>query len=107
MNVKFKNDLTNIAEGKSQPVSKFELLQNYPNPFNPSTLIPYSIPKPGKVRLSIYDSLGKNIRNLVDEFQNPGNYTVRFDAKDLASGIYFYELKLGQFSEARKMIVMH
>jgi hypothetical protein len=107
MNVKFKNDLTNIAERKSQPVAKFELLQNYPNPFNPSTLIQYSIPKPGKVRLNIYNFLGKNISSLVDEFQNPGSYTISFDAKNLASGIYFYELKLGNHSEIRKMILLH
>ena len=107
MNVKFKNGLTNVAEGKNQPISKFELLQNYPNPFNPSTSIRYSIPESGKVTLRIYDFLGREISTLVDEFQKSGGYAVNFDGKDLASGIYFYELKLGQFSEVRKMMVMH
>ncbi|MCU0645930.1 MAG: T9SS type A sorting domain-containing protein, partial [bacterium] len=65
------------------------------------------IPKPGKVRLNIYNFLGKNISSLVDEFQNPGSYTISFDAKNLASGIYFYELKLGNHSEIRKMILLH
>jgi len=108
MNVKFKNGLTNIAEQSNQPpIAKFELLQNYPNPFNPVTSIRYSIPESGKVKLRIYDFLGREIRTLVDEFQKSGNYTVSFEGKDLASGIYFYELKLGQFSEVRKMMVIH
>lgn len=106
MTVKFKNGGTNVGEEKVDPASKFELQQNYPNPFNPVTKITYSIPTSGKASLKIYDFLGREIRTLVDEFQNSGSYTVEFEANNLSSGIYFYALKMGQFSEQKKMMLM-
>jgi hypothetical protein len=71
----------------------FSLSQNYPNPFNPSTTISYQIPMRAHVSLIIYDMLGRGVVTLVDEVQEQGYRSVRFDAGNLSSGIYFYRLK--------------
>ncbi len=91
--------------------SKFELFQNFPNPFNPSTTINYSIPQLlsesfQNVQLKIYDILGREISELVNQKQLPGNYEVVFDASSLSSGIYFYKLQTSNFIEIKKMIVL-
>jgi len=82
------------------------LHQNYPNPFNPVSIIRYDIPTSSFVRISVYDILGEEIRSLVSEEKNPGTYEVTFDAKNLPSGIYFYTIRAGEFSQSRKMILM-
>ena len=84
---------------------EFKLAQNYPNPFNPSTLIEYSVPKTERVSIKIYNVLGKEIATLVDEIKEPGIYSVRFDASQLSSGIYFYKLQSESYSAVRKMIL--
>ncbi|NUN10963.1 MAG: T9SS type A sorting domain-containing protein, partial [Ignavibacteriaceae bacterium] len=73
----------------------FNLLQNYPNPFNPSTQIVYQIPKESEVTLKVYDLLGREVATLVNEKREAGEYTVTFEGKKLASGIYLYELRAG------------
>jgi subtilisin family serine protease len=88
-----------------KPVS-FELHQNYPNPFNPSTKINYSLPASSKVSLVVYDILGRKIKTLVNEFQNAGKYNVDFNAEHLSSGVYFYRLSAGRFSETRKLLLL-
>ncbi len=99
--------ITGINEEKSETVIKdYSLAQNYPNPFNPSTKINYSIPKEGKVVLEIYDILGSKIKTLVNEFKSPGNYNIDFDARELASGIYFYKLSVNDFQNVRKMLLL-
>ena len=85
---------------------KFELSQNYPNPFNPTTLIKYEIAKTSEVTLKIYNSIGQEVAELVKETKVPGTYEVRFNAKELASGVYFYKLKAGNFISVKKMILM-
>jgi len=75
----------------------FQLFQNYPNPFNPSTIITYSIHKPDFVTLKIYNSCGRELQTLINEFQDDGIYTVEFNASGLASGTYYYRLKIGNF----------
>lgn len=90
---------------------KFALDQNYPNPFNPVTIIKYSIPNTNseagiKVQLEIYDLLGNEVATLVDEFKQPGDYSVKFNAQNLTSGIYIYQLKTGEFIASRKMTVI-
>jgi len=91
------------------------LQQNYPNPFNPSTNIRFSVPllsqggvsrRDGVVSITIYNSLGKEIGLLVNEQLNPGSYEVTWNASDYASGIYFYVLKAGSFSESKKMLLI-
>jgi len=85
---------------------KFALEQNYPNPFNPITTINYSIPKASKVKLTIYDALGRKVADLVNERQEIGAYEVTFDASSLASGMYFYQINAGDFIKTQKMILL-
>jgi hypothetical protein len=87
-------------------LSNFELSQNYPNPFNPTTKIKYSIPHEGYVTLKIYDVLGNEMTTLVNEEKPAGKYEVKFDGDDLTSGVYFYQLKAGDYIETKKMILM-
>jgi photosystem II stability/assembly factor-like uncharacterized protein len=86
---------------------EYQLLQNYPNPFNQSTTISYSLKKSDRVSLRIYDLMGREITTLVNEYQIPDTYTVRFDASDLAGGIYYYQLRIGNdFSRTNKMVLL-
>jgi len=99
--------LTSIdVDGITEIPAYFHLQQNYPNPFNPSTIILYSIPKSDFVTLKIYDMLGREIQTLVSEFQKVDTYPINFDASKLSSGIYFYQLQVGDFVETKKMILM-
>ncbi|MCX7878254.1 MAG: T9SS type A sorting domain-containing protein [Ignavibacteria bacterium] len=86
--------------------SEYRLSQNYPNPFNPVTMIKYQIPAGGLVSLKVYDFIGREIKSIVGEYQSAGIYTVQFDASALSSGVYFYTLKAGGYSETRKMILI-
>jgi len=85
---------------------KFELRQNYPNPFNPSTKIQYYIPSASNVKLTIYDITGKEVAVLVNENLNPGYYENVFNGANLTSGIYYYKLTAGNFSDTKKMILV-
>lgn len=85
---------------------RFELLQNYPNPFNPVTKINYSVISGGISKLKIYDILGNEVLKLVNEYQNPGTYSVQWNAENHPSGIYYYSLESGKFSDTRKMILI-
>ena len=105
--VTFKYSQTvGINQISGSVVNGYELKQNYPNPFNPVTNLEFGIAKLGYVSLKIYDILGKEITTLVNENLNPGTYSVEFDAGNLTSGIYFYRLQVGKFSEARRMILL-
>ena len=84
----------------------FQLSQNYPNPFNPSTKISFSIPEEGYVSLKVFNSLGEEVAELVNESITTGNYSVSFDASGLTSGVYFYQIKAGNFVETKKMILI-
>ncbi|MBN1482460.1 T9SS type A sorting domain-containing protein [candidate division KSB1 bacterium] len=99
--------LASAVEDKApiQPTS-FALEQNYPNPFNPTTTISYAIQKTGNVELKVYDLLGQEVATLVNNVQNPGNYSVTFDANDLSSGVYIYTLKSAGSIMSHKMILM-
>ena len=108
--------ITNIKNSPQDIPVKYFLYQNYPNPFNPTTTIKYSIPtssplakgrtEVGFVSLKVYDVLGREVATLVNEKQSPGNYEVTFNAVGLPSGIYFYKLTAGNFTEAKKMVLM-
>ena len=97
-------DPVNVYE--TDMVLDFTLLQNYPNPFNPSTIIKYQIPELSFVTLKIYDVLGNEITNLVNEEEPIGSYEIEFDATTLPSGIYFYKLQAGNFVETKKMVLL-
>lgn len=85
---------------------KYTLNQNYPNPFNSSTIIDFTLPLKSKVKLFVYDILGKEVAVPVDEELNPGHYSVDFDANNLTSGIYFYRLQTTNYSEIKRMIIL-
>lgn len=99
------NAITSVDENESV-VNKFELNQNYPNPFNPSTSISYAIPENGFVNLKIYDALGNEIAALVNEVQSQGAHSVKFEAANLTSGIYFYTLRFNNQIITNKMLLM-
>jgi hypothetical protein len=84
----------------------FSLHQNYPNPFNPTTTVRYDLPHDGLTRLTVYNLLGEQVAELVNERQPAGRYEVHFDAADLPSGMYFYRLENSGFVKSAKMILM-
>ncbi len=86
--------------------AKYELYSNYPNPFNPQTMIRFDIPKGGFTTLKIYDVLGSEVQTLVNEYMQPGAYSVEFDGTNLASGIYFYKIESALFTSVKKMILV-
>lgn len=90
---------------ESKKVNEYVLFQNYPNPFNPITVINYSLPIPGQVSLKIFDILGSEVATLVNELKEAGTYTIEFNASNLTSGIYFYQLKAGDYIETKKLIL--
>jgi len=97
--------ITDVADGTGIP-TEFNLYQNYPNPFNPSTTISFDLPNSEFVTLTVYDVLGKQVTSLVNEFKNAGRYSIRFDANRLSSGMYFYKISAGNFSQIKKFILM-
>ena len=84
----------------------YRLHQNYPNPFNPNTSISYDIREAGLVTLRVFDVLGREVVTLVNNSQTAGSYSVEFNASTLSSGIYFYQLKVNDFSDLKKMVVL-
>jgi photosystem II stability/assembly factor-like uncharacterized protein len=99
------DSLTSIAEDDIKPKEYF-LSQNYPNPFNPSTTIKYSLPQTGRVTLSIYDLLGREVIKLIDEEKPAGDYKTKWNASSYPSGVYFLKMQAGQFSETRKIVLV-
>ena len=85
---------------------KFELSQNYPNPFNPTTTIQYAIPQSEHVTLKVYDELGNEVRTLVNGEKSAGEYNVEFNGSNLSSGIYFYKISAGNYSEVKKLMLL-
>ena len=98
----FDGGLTNIDGRNISLIINYNLSQNYPNPFNPTTTIQYSIPKELYVIIQVYDILGKEIATLVNERKLTGNYSIDLKLRNLPSGIYFYRMRAGEFSETKK-----
>ena len=98
--------ITAITPNKSNTPTQYLLMQNYPNPFNPTTIIHYALPKAGEVTLRLYDMLGREVKTLVNEYKTEGVYDVTFNASDLASGVYIYQLKAGNFVASKKLLLM-
>lgn len=101
----FVGFLTPVEEEHAVPY-KYNLAQNYPNPFNPSTTISYSIKEEGLVTLKVFNILGQQVANLVNEFKTPGDYKVNFDASRLSSGIYLYKINSNGFTFTKKMMLI-
>jgi len=105
-----ETDVREIGEKETRP-ERFTLLQNYPNPFNPTTNIEFVIPEPARVKVEIYNILGERIITLVEEKLSAGYKIVEWDGKDdqgrkVSTGIYFYRLKAGDFTQTRKMLLL-
>jgi len=109
----FKAEYGLGVDSDKEFISEFSLYQNYPNPFNPITNIKFRIANLpdgkagfGLVTLKVYDVLGNEVATLINEEKQPGEYEVEFDASVLASGIYFYTIKAGDFSSTKKLILL-
>jgi hypothetical protein len=106
----YDNCFTEIPNGINVISTKiptdYTLSQNYPNPFNPITNIKFDIPKASFVKLIVYDLLGRELRTLVNEQLKAGTYKADWDASEFPSGVYFYKLSAGDFTETKKMVLV-
>jgi hypothetical protein len=98
--------IVGVQNNNNNTPSAYNLSQNYPNPFNPSTKIEFSLPKDGYVEIDIYDITGRKVSSLVRDPFKAGIYSVEFNAVNLASGIYFYTIKAGDFTATKKMLLI-
>ena len=98
--------LVGVEEKKNNLPQNYVLMQNYPNPFNPTTTINYSVSKPGYVKIKVYDLLGRIVATLVNENKPIGNYSVQLNAAKLVSGIYFYRMESGSFTQTKKLLLV-
>ena len=104
--------LVNVDFARLTPLpGRYDLDQNMPNPFNPSTVIGYSLPEAGPVRLAIYNLLGQEVRVLVDQPMEAGSFTATWDGKDelgrrMASGIYLYRIQAANFTASKRMLLL-
>jgi len=96
----FINNKTDVV------LSGYFLSQNYPNPFNPRTVVRFQLSVAGNVSIKVYDLRGREVQTLVCERMNAGTHEVIFDGSMLTSGVYFYRLEVGSFSEVKKMILL-
>jgi hypothetical protein len=97
--------LSDVNEKENIPTD-YKLYQNYPNPFNPSTKIKYELPKSGYVKIIVYDNLGREVKVLVNQYQNAGYYEIQLSAGELSSGVYYYKIQADNFSETKKFILL-
>ncbi len=95
-----------VNQISSEIPNGYSLSQNYPNPFNPATTISFDIPIKENVRLVVYDQLGREVRELVSETLSPGSYQYKFTANNLPSGLYYYTLQTGNYSQTKKMLLV-
>ena len=102
----YVDEATSIGDGNGNIVGSYDLRQNYPNPFNPETTIKFAIAKAGDVEIKVFNMLGQNVVTLVNQKMNAGTHQVKFDGYSLASGIYFYTIRSGDFLKTRKMILL-
>ncbi|MEO8210146.1 MAG: T9SS type A sorting domain-containing protein, partial [bacterium] len=98
--------LTNVGNNISSIPKDFILSQNYPNPFNPKTVISYQLAVSNFVTLKVYDAMGKEVATLVNQKQNSGRYQVNFEGSNFSSGVYFYKLNTGGFTDTKRMILI-
>ncbi len=98
--------ITGIIDKSDKIPTNFSLGQNYPNPFNPTTTINYTIPNRSRVTLSLYNTLGQKVAQLVNGDKDAGAYSITFDASGMASGVYLYRMETGSFMQTRKLVVL-
>jgi len=105
----YTHEVTVVATGIDELallLKKYDLSQNYPNPFNPVTTIKYQLTKNGEVQLMIYNINGQLVEKLISEYQEAGYYTVQWDASGFSSGVYFYRIQSGEFSDIKKCVIV-
>jgi hypothetical protein len=105
-NMPGKDIQTAVVQGTVAIPKNFLLFQNYPNPFNPTTVIHYYLPVASHAVVKVYDVLGREVATLVNEQKSAGSYQVDFDAHLLTSGVYFYSLQAGTFTETKKLVLI-
>ncbi len=101
-----KHEYSDEIEVEVEILSKYELSQNFPNPFNPSTTIKFSLAESGMVEMEVYNTLGERVTRLINQEMDKGNHTIEFNAGNLPSGIYFYKLVSGNFSQVKRMVLI-
>jgi hypothetical protein len=94
------------SEDNNSLPKEFALHQNYPNPFNPSTVIKFDLPEDSRVTLIVYDMLGRELTKLVDDVRPAGYHSITWNAKNIASGLYYYKLCAGNFVRVHKMMLL-
>lgn len=94
-----------VAQNNRIEAFEYSLTNNFPNPFNPSTTIYYSIKEQVQVNIKVFDILGREVTQLVNEIKEPGKYSVKFNAAGIASGLYIYTIKAGSFFDSKKMLL--
>jgi len=104
--IRLKPLVSAVENDETQKPSEFNLCQNYPNPYNHITEISYHVPFKSKVKITLYDVSGKKVKTLVDETKSQGNYRVKVDGNNLASGIYYYQLRTGKYTLVKKMALI-
>jgi hypothetical protein len=104
--IQFNNQtITGINNNEISGIpTRFSLHQNYPNPFNPTTTIKFDLPKDVKVKITVFDILGREVETLVNELKKAGSYSLHVSAEGWASGVYFYKIEAGDFVDNKKMI---
>ncbi len=100
------NPLTGTENSNTTAPGEYSLEQNFPNPFNPTTNIKFSVAKAGFVKIVVFDVLGREVQTLVNNKLAEGSYEVNFDGSSLYSGIYFYKITSGDYSQVRKMVLI-
>ena len=100
------DNITGVPVNTQTIPENFSLSQNFPNPFNPTTNIEFTMPKDGNVTLKVYDMIGSEVKTLVEGNHKAGIYNIYFDGSELSSGVYFYRLTAGNFTQTRKMILI-
>ncbi|MCX6157435.1 MAG: T9SS type A sorting domain-containing protein [Ignavibacteriae bacterium] len=100
------SEIIGIQNISSEIPLKYSLSQNYPNPFNPTTNLKFDVPRAGDVKIVVYDLMGREVQTLVNESLKPGTYEISFDGSLLNSGVYFYMITAGNYSESKRMLLI-
>jgi hypothetical protein len=104
--ISFAEIITKVTNARNAAPDAFQLFQNYPNPCNPSTTISFTLPRQSIVSLKVYDILGREVSTLVSGEMQAGNYTRQWNAENMPSGVYFYRLQAGTYSETKKLLLL-
>ena len=106
VNVQLRRDYTSVTHNGNNVVKDYKLFQNYPNPFNPSTIISFEVPSASFVALTIYDAAGRIVEIIINKPFTAGHHETEWNASNYSSGIYFYKLEAGNYTETRKMVLV-